>query len=93
MRELASTLEAVVDLTRRRRHDRAWELMEDILDEHLGTLQIMSLRHAYKVIGSRSWYRLTKWAEAKTRRDVFHLPFHKHGPKKVPRAEKGSRNH
>lgn len=77
MLELASTLEAVVDCTRQRRHDRAWQLIEDILDEHSGTLQIMSLRHAYRVIGSRSWYRLTTWAEAKTRRDVFHLPFDK----------------
>jgi hypothetical protein len=75
MRELSSTLEAVVDCTRQGRHDRAWQLMEDILDEHLGTLKIMSLRHAYKVVGSRSWYRLTTWSEAKTRRDVFHLPF------------------
>ena len=77
LRELSSTLEAVVDCTQQGRHDRAWQLMEDILDEHLGTLKIMSLRHAYKVAGSRSWYRLTTWSEAKTRRDVFHLPFQK----------------
>jgi len=77
MRELSSTLEAAVDCTRQGRHYRAWQLMEDILDEHLGTLKIMSLRHAYRVVGSRSWYRLTTWSEAKTRRDVFHLPFEK----------------
>lgn len=77
MRELSSTLEAVVDCTRQGRHKRAWELMEEILDEHSGTLKIMSLRHAYRVVGSRSWYRLTTWSEAKTRRDVFHLPFEK----------------
>jgi hypothetical protein len=77
MRELASSLEAVVCWAKQGRHDRAWGLMEDIMDEHSGTLKIMSLRHAYKVIGSRSWYRLTTWAEAKTRQDVFHLPFHK----------------
>lgn len=77
MRELASSLEAVVDCTRQRRHDRAWQLMEDILDEHLGALEVMSLRHACTVFGSRSWYRMTTWSEAKTRRDVFHLPFDK----------------
>ena len=75
MRELSSSLEAAVDCTRRGRHDRAWQLVEDILDEHLGTLKIMSLRHAHKVVGSRSWYRLTTWSDAKARRDVFHLPF------------------
>jgi len=75
MHELASTIEAVVDVTRQRRHDRAWQLMEDILDEHLGVLKIMSLRHACKVVGSRSWYRLTTWSEATRRRDIFHLPF------------------
>jgi len=79
MRELSSSIEAVVDCTRQRRHERAWQLMEDILDEHLGTLKRMSLRHALKVIGSRSWYRLTRWADAKTRRDVFHLPFQMKG--------------
>jgi hypothetical protein len=77
MRELSSTLEAVVDCTRQGRHDPAWQLMEDILDKHLGTLEKMSLRHARKVVGSRSWYRLTTWREAKKRRDVFHLPFEK----------------
>jgi hypothetical protein len=77
MRELSSTLDAVVACTRQHRRDRAWQLMEEILDEHLGTLKIMSLRHAYKVIGSRSWYRLTTWSGAKTRRDIFHLPFEK----------------
>jgi hypothetical protein len=75
MRELASSLEAVVHCARRRRHERAWQLMEDVLDEHLGTLEIMSRRHADKVTGSRSWYRLTSWREAQTRPDVFHLPF------------------
>jgi hypothetical protein len=77
MRELTRTLEAAVDCTRQGRHDRAWQLMEDILDEHSLALKVMSLRHAYRVIGSRSWYRLTNWAEAKMRRDVFHLPFSK----------------
>jgi hypothetical protein len=77
MRELSSTLEAAIDCTQQGRHERAWQLMENILDEHLGTLKIMSLRHAYKVMGSQSWYRLTTWREAKTRRDVFHLPFEK----------------
>lgn len=80
MRELSTSIEAVIDCTRQKRHDRAWQLMEDILDEHLGTLHRMSLRHAYKVTGSRSWYRLTTWAEAKTRRDVFHLPFQLKSP-------------
>lgn len=75
MRELASSLQAILECTRQRRHERAWQLAEDILDEHLGTLKVMSLRHAYKVIGSRSWYRLTTWGEAKTRQDIFHLPF------------------
>jgi hypothetical protein len=75
MRELASTLEGVLGCTKQRRHDRAWQLMEDILDEHLGILKRMSLRHELKVTGSRSWYRLTTWAEAKTRQDIFHLPF------------------
>jgi hypothetical protein len=75
MHELSSSLEAVIDCTRQRRHERAWQLMEDILDEHLGILKRMSLRHAGTVIGSRSWYRLTTWAGAKTRRDMFHLPF------------------
>jgi hypothetical protein len=75
MGELSSSLEAAVDCARRGRHDRASQLIEDILDEHLGTLKIMSLRHAHKVVGSRSWYRLTTWSDAKARRDVFHLPF------------------
>ena len=74
MQELATTLEAVVDLVQKGRRSRAWELMEDILDEHLGTLKIMSLRHALKVVGSASWYRMTTW-DAKTRRDIFHRPF------------------
>ncbi len=77
MRELASSLEAVVDCVRQRRHERAWQLMEDILDEHTGALEEMSVRHASTVFGSRSWYRLTTWSAAKTRRDVFHLPFDK----------------
>lgn len=75
MRELASSLEAVVSCTRQRRHERACQLMEEVLDEHLGTLKRVSLRHAYTVIGSQSWYRLTTWREARRRRDVFHLPF------------------
>jgi len=75
MKELSSSLEAVVSWTQRGGHERAWQLMEDILDEHAGVLKLMSLRHAYKVTGSQSWYRLTTWSDAKTRRDVFHLPF------------------
>ena len=77
MHELSSTLEAAVDCTQQGRHDRAWQLMDDILDEHVGVLRMMSLRHAYKVVASQSWYRLTTWSDAKTRRDVFHLPFEK----------------
>jgi len=77
MHELSGSLEAAVDCTRQGRHDRAWQLMEDVLDEHSGVLRLMSLRHAYKVVASQSWYRLTTWSEAKTRRDVFHLPFEK----------------
>jgi hypothetical protein len=75
MRELASTLEAVPVRTKKGEQDRAWQLMEDILDEHLGALKTISLRHAYKVMGSQSWYRLTAWSEAKARRDIFHMPF------------------
>ena len=75
MRQLASSVEAAVEHTIKGRNERAWSLMDDILDEHWGTLRRMSLRHSLKVIGSRSWYRMTTWADAHSRRDVFHLPF------------------
>jgi hypothetical protein len=39
----------------------------------------MSLRHT-KIVGSRCWYRLTTWPDARLRRDVFHLPFEKTAP-------------
>jgi len=80
MRELASSIVATVEVTLQRRRERAVSLMEEILDEHLGALQLMSLRHSATVIGSRSWYRLTTWKGATTRSDVFHRPFQRPSP-------------
>ena len=80
MRELSSSVVAAVDLAIRKRRERATSLLEDILDEHLGILKIMSLRHSATITGSRSWYRLTTWEGAITRRDVFHLPFERPSP-------------
>lgn len=87
MRDLADSLHAAMDLGLRSRQPdlpgprrdaldaRAWQLTEDALDEHAGVLRRISRRHAERVVGSRSWYRLTNWAEASSRADMFHMPF------------------
>jgi hypothetical protein len=73
--DLAKSLVAVPDLVQRGRHDRAWTVFEDAVDEHAGTLRAMSLRHRLKIASSSSWYRLSSRSGVQGRKDMFHVPF------------------
>lgn len=73
--DLAKSLVAVPDLVQRGRHDRAWTVFEDAVDEHAGTLRAMSLRHRLKITSSSCWYRLSSWSGVQGRKDMFHVPF------------------
>lgn len=74
-RDLEAALSAVPHLTARKRHERAWTVFEDAVDEHLGSIRRMSLRHCAKITSSTTWYRLSTWNGVKGRQDMFHVPF------------------